>query len=256
MPGGTFTDTLGQTKTDRLYGVASLSLTSYQDSLYWFQVSLANVIPRQSVLIPSLSNDIPRQTVPADFKSLQRHTTADCTSWSQVSPTSYHDSLYWFQVSPTIYHDRLYQLISSLSNFIPRQTVPADPKSLQRHTTTVCTDSKSLQRYTSTDCTNWFQVSPTLYHDRLYQLIPSLSNVIPRQTVPTDSKSRQSHTTTVWLFSFRSSTVCTLAISPSHPIRTVSRFMSQQDSSCLFISHVLLVQPFLMSPHTTRMITR
>ncbi|KAK7497042.1 hypothetical protein BaRGS_00011778 [Batillaria attramentaria] len=33
MPGGTFTETLGQTKTDKLYGVASLSLTSYQDSL-------------------------------------------------------------------------------------------------------------------------------------------------------------------------------------------------------------------------------
>ncbi|XP_070197894.1 receptor-type tyrosine-protein phosphatase T-like [Littorina saxatilis] len=34
MPGGTFTDTLGQNKTDKTYGVASLSLASHQDSLY------------------------------------------------------------------------------------------------------------------------------------------------------------------------------------------------------------------------------
>lgn len=34
MPGGTFTDTLGQNKTDRLYGAASLNLTSRRDSLY------------------------------------------------------------------------------------------------------------------------------------------------------------------------------------------------------------------------------
>lgn len=34
MIGGTFTDTLGQTKADKTYGVASLSLTSQPDSLY------------------------------------------------------------------------------------------------------------------------------------------------------------------------------------------------------------------------------
>lgn len=34
MPGGTFTDTLGQSEADKLYGVASLSLTSNQDNLY------------------------------------------------------------------------------------------------------------------------------------------------------------------------------------------------------------------------------
>ncbi|KAL8574971.1 hypothetical protein ACOMHN_064502 [Nucella lapillus] len=34
MPGGPFTDTLGQTKGDKVYGVASLSLTSHSDNLY------------------------------------------------------------------------------------------------------------------------------------------------------------------------------------------------------------------------------